>query len=199
MALNWIELDDDQDPLVIWKMGTVWLFLQVNVSPDVLCVKGQGKDSCCDPLELAQWLLPPNSVHSFFQHYAQRFAQCCPGGAGQWWEGKVSMDFIKELVTERNHEEQLKFWWARLVWGSPLGIKNMAVSICSSFWVLWGSPSILMSKAGAIYAQHCGPEPEQGTVSYHFSKIHLCFLLLFCFIIILRQSLAPEIRLAWNS
>lgn len=53
----------------------------------------------------------PNNVHISLStvHRERACTVLSRRGRGSKWEGKVRMDFIKELGIERNHEEGLKF------------------------------------------------------------------------------------------
>lgn len=54
----------------------------------------------------------------------------CPFG-----EGEVRMDFMKELVVEKNHEEWVKFWQAEL--GMRNGIKVLKIRQGVNFFLFW--------------------------------------------------------------
>lgn len=109
MVLNWMELDDDQDSLVIWKMGQFDFSFRVNISPEVLHVKGQGQlrllvkrapysTDRLDPLELAQWPVPPTMYIFLPALCTERgLAQCCPGGAGAIVGGKGQNGFYQRI------------------------------------------------------------------------------------------------------
>lgn len=117
----------DQDSLTIWNLGNSFS-IAMGVGSEVLLVQGWGLlrlllNSCpilfhrrLGPLELlAQWLAP-TAVYTAFPHCtcclcSSACAQC-PSRTGTT-EGEkvnteVNMGFVKELATERNHEEWLK-------------------------------------------------------------------------------------------
>lgn len=104
MVLNWMELDDDdQDSLVIWKMGQFDFSFRGVACKGSGTAEAAGKESSPFHRQTGSPRISPvtgiPTMYIFLSALCteRRLAQCCPGGAGAMVGGKGQNGFYQRI------------------------------------------------------------------------------------------------------